>query len=450
MPTHQPSIRNLARRGISAAMMLGAALLSTSAYAEGPLNGGAVRIIAVGDPVFQAMQKIHGDLEKEAGGTIELTVLPFDQLRQQILLNAQSKESRYDIIAVDLPQFGEYGSFLTDLSPYVEASKLDSADFHKAAWDGVVHGGKVLAIPIQPHPEIFGYRTDLFSAAGLQPPKTVDDVLVAAKKLHNPANGVAGVCWNAARGTALGQTVLQVLGAFGQPPISLSKTGADYDIGGIKPENMKPTFDTPAALAVANYLKSLMDYSPPGILNMAWDERTRVFGQGGCAMSYIWSGGAAAYEQDPKAPAHGKVAYVPHPAGLGAQNRSPLGGWSLGIPTNLPKEKQDLAWKAIEWLTSKDQMTNYTKNGDCVSPRHSVSTDPDVVARCPVIKAVDEFATKGELSSWQRPPVPELQQMVDVLGSQMHEMLTGKKTPEEAVAESQKLIDRVMRQAGYY
>ena len=73
-----------------------------------------------------------------------------------------------------------------------------------------------------------------------------------------------------------------------------------------------------------------------------------------------------------------------------------------------------------------------------------------MVAHCPVIPEVDGMASKGALADWQRPPVPELQQMVDVLGSVMHEMLAGKRTPEEAVKESQQEIDRIMRRAGYY
>ena len=95
-------------------------------------------------------------------------------------------------------------------------------------------------------------------------------------------------------------------------------------------------------------------------------------------------------------------------------------------------------------------MIKYTEHGDCVSPRHSVSQDAAVVKRCPAVKAVDEFASAGQIASWQRPPVPELQQMVDVLGTQMHEMISGKKKPEAAVKESQKLIDRAMHKAGYY
>jgi hypothetical protein len=40
--------------------------------------------------------------------------------------------------------------------------------------------------------------------------------------------------------------------------------------------------------------------------------------------------------------------------------------------------------------------------------------------------------------------------MVDVLGTQMHEVISDKKSPEDGVKESQRLIDKVMRKAGYY
>jgi len=74
----------------------------------------------------------------------------------------------------------------------------------------------------------------------------------------------------------------------------------------------------------------------------------------------------------------------------------------------------------------------------------------DLLTRLAHRKAREDLASKGELADWQRPPVPELQQIVDVLGSVMHEMLAGKRTPEDAVKESQQEIDRIMRKAGYY
>ncbi|MEZ5665939.1 MAG: sugar ABC transporter substrate-binding protein [Alphaproteobacteria bacterium] len=439
------------------ALMVGAAsaavlcAFGATAQAEGVLNGQTIRIIGISDPVFQVMQKIHGQLEEMAGGTIELDVRPFDVLRQQILLNADNSESAYDIVAIDLPQFGEYKGFLRDLSPMIEASGMDMSDFYPAAAEGAVHDGRTLGISIQPHPEILAYRTDLFEAAGLAPPETTADVLAAAKALHGSRDGLAGICWNAARGTALGQTFIQVLGAHGHPPIHLTETSPQhFDIGAITAENMHPWLDDAAAQETAQYLVDLMPYSPPGILNMAWDERVRVFAQGGCAMTYIWSGRSAIYELDPEAEARGNVAYLPHPRGASGRNVSTLGGWYVGIPTNVPEDRVELAWKVIEWLTSPEMMTLYTENGDCVSPRFSVAADPEVVARCPSIAAVDQMARNDQIAAWQRPPVPELQAIVDVLGSEMHEMISGDKTPAEAIEESQSQVDRIMMRAGYY
>jgi multiple sugar transport system substrate-binding protein len=423
---------------------------AVSSHADDVLGGQTIRILAIGDPVFQVMQKIHGDMEKMAGGKIELEVRPFDVLHQQALLNAQAPTSNYDIIAVDLPQFGEYKPFLVDLNPLIKESGFDTTDFHEAAWTGAQYGGKQLGIPIQPHPEILAYRKDLFEEAGLKPPQTIEELLAAAKKLHNSKAGLSGIAWNAARGTPLGQTFIMVMGDFGQAPIDLPKKGNGFAFDDIKPENMRPMIDTPAGLATAKFLKELLAYSPPGILDMAWDERVRVFGQGGAAMTYIWSGRSAIFESDPQAPARGKVGYVVHPHGPGAPPVSTLGGWYLAIPSNLDKSGVPLAWKAITWLTSADMMKEYIMNGDCVSPRHSLSQDPHIIEHCPVIPFVDEMASKGELTDWQRPPVPEIQQIVDVLGSVMHEMLAGKRTPEDAVKESQRQIDHIMHKAGYY
>jgi hypothetical protein len=40
-----------------------------------------------------------------------------------------SQTCNYDIIAIDLPQFGEYKSFLLDLNPLIKESGFDAADF---------------------------------------------------------------------------------------------------------------------------------------------------------------------------------------------------------------------------------------------------------------------------------------------------------------------------------
>jgi multiple sugar transport system substrate-binding protein len=418
--------------------------------ADSVLNGGTVRILAIGDPAFQAMQKIHDQLEQQAGGKIELRVVDFDALHQQALLNFQNKVSSYDIVAVEASQYGEYKAGLIDLSPMIKQSGMDGSDFQEAAWQGTQFDGKQLGIPFQPHSEILAYRTDLFEEAGLKPPTTTDELLADAKKLHNSKPGLSGVCWNGARGTPLGQTFIFSMADYGQAPIDLAKKGNGFDIQDIKPANMKPMIDSPAGHAAANFIQSLMQYSPPGILNMAWDERNRVFNEGGCAMLYVWSALTAQWDLDPNSKVHGKVGYIPKPPGPGFSPASSLGGWFLSIPANIDKDRIPMAWKTIEWLTSKEILTLLTEHGDCVAPRHSVAADPAVVARCPVVPAMDKFSKAGVFNGWERPPIAELQQIVDTVGTSMHEMTSGKITPDQAVSESQKSLDQLMRQAGYY
>lgn len=448
-----PLTRSSASKSVCVAAMLAAGLTTSApaqSQADGVLDGETIRIIGIGDPVFQVMQKIHGDMEELAGGTIELDVRPFDVLRQQVLLNAQNNESSYDIIAVDLPQFGEYKPFLTDLNSFIEESGYDGSDFQQVAWTGAQFGGAQYGVPLQPHPEIFAYRTDIFEKYGLDAPTTHEKVLAAAKTISEQEDGMAGVCWNAARGTALGQTFIMDMGDFGAAPIDMVKQGDDFLMGDIQPENMKPMFDTEAGKATAEYLLNLTEVSPPGILNMAWDERVRVYGQGGCAMTYIWAGRSAIFEQDEASPAKGNTAYLPHPSGQNSPAKSPLGGWFLAIPKNIAPERAELAWKTIEWLASAEMIEEYTKHGNCVSPRSSVSQIDSVVERCPVIPEVEKMSQNGELAGWQRPPVPEIQIIVDVIGAEMHEVISGGKSPGDALAAAQRQLDREMRKAGYY
>jgi multiple sugar transport system substrate-binding protein len=422
----------------------------TTQAADSILGGATVRILAIGDPAFQAMQRIHDELEKDAGGKIDLHVVDFDALHQQTLLNLQNKVSSYDIVAIEASQYGEYKPGLLDLTPLIKQSGMDGSDFQEAAWNGTTYEGKQLGVPFQPHSEILGYRKDLFAEAGLQPPKTEEELLIAAKKLHNSKPGLSGVCWPGARGTPVGQTFIYSMADNHQPMIDLAKQGDGFDVQNIKPANMKPMIDTPAGHTAAKFIKALMEVSPPGILNLAWDEGARLFGEGECAMIYVWSARSATWDLDPKSKAHGKVGYVPKPPGAGFPAASSLGGWFLSIPSNIDKSRIPLAWKTIEWMSSKRIMTILTEHGDCVAPRHSVAADPAVIERCPVVPAMDEFSKQGVFNGWERPPIAELQQVVDTVGAQMHEMTSGKITPDQAVANSQKIIDQMMRQAGYY
>ena len=69
--------------------------------------------------------------------------------------------------------------------------KLGADTFSKKALDLVSKDGKATGVPSDGWGQLLIYRKDLFEKAGLEPPKTLDDVRAAAEKLNG--DGMAGI-----------------------------------------------------------------------------------------------------------------------------------------------------------------------------------------------------------------------------------------------------------------
>ena len=167
-------------------------------------------------------------------------------------------------------------------------------------------------------------------------------------------------------------------------------------------------------------------------------------------MSYGWSIRSAYFELDEAMPAHGKVDFVGHPCGRGGRRVSPMGGFSLAIPSNLSKAAVNNAWKMIEYLTRPELMKWYVQNGNLISPRFSTSADPEVQSFSKIIRQVESMEQRGELKMWPRPPIPEFSDIVRILGTEIHDMLNRDVTIDTALANAQNKVDRLMRDNGHY
>jgi len=411
--------------------------------------GETLRILTHTDPTFMAMEQVAPALRQSMGCGIHFAARDLDLLHGAIIENGQKPVSDYDILGVDLPWIGEFATagLLLPLDDAITQSGFTHSDFHPAGWEAARYGGRQYGIPMQTTPELLFYRMDQFSAAGLPPPVTAADVLQAGRTLHQPSRGLYGIAWNGKRGTPIGHTFMQVMAAFGQPLLNLRKIGHDFDAGEMLEENRRPCLQSEAALQTAEYLLALLPISAPDVLNMQWNDRIRAYREGRVAMTYGWTVRASAFELDPRSPARGKTGYVPHPHGPAGFNISPIGGLVLSIPTNIAPERRDLAWQAIRWLTSPEIMKMFVQNGSVVSPRFSVSADPEVRSAFPIIAAVDRMAQLGQLQLWPRPQVPEFNAIVAILGEHIHDMMQGLVTPKVALSLCQTQIERCLSAA---
>ncbi|MEQ6250346.1 extracellular solute-binding protein [Sulfitobacter sp. HNIBRBA3233] len=407
---------------------------------------GGLRVLVHGDPTFMVMDNLKRQFEQTVGTQIHQRAFSIDRLREETMRNAARKSSSYDIIAVDLPWVGGFAEqdILMPLDEIMDISRIDPGDFHTAGWQAAHWGGRAYGIPAQTTPELLFYRKDLFAQAGLEPPATTQELLAAAKALHDPQRGLYGIAWNAARGTALGHTVLMTMADFGQPILDLKPIAGGFETESLAKRAYRVTIDTPAGLQVAEFLKELLNYSPPGIHSMSWYERIRPYAAGKVAMAFGYTLLAPYFELDEGSPAKDQTGYLPHPAGPDGAPIAPIGGYVLGIPANLPKDRVPAAVEALLVFTSPPAQKLFVQNGSRTNPRYSVGADPDVQRLSPIFEAVDAMSARDELQYWPRPPIPEIDEIIQICGEEFHDMLRGVISPQDALRRAQERAEATL------
>ncbi|MFB9148153.1 extracellular solute-binding protein [Roseovarius ramblicola] len=409
---------------------------------------GGLRILVHGDPTFMVMDTLKRQFEQIVGTDINQRAFSIDRLRDEALRNAGRSRSRYDLIAVDLPWLGEFveKGVIRPLPEAMDVERLDPGDFHTAGWRAAHWDGVPYGVPSQTTPELMFYRKDWFARDGLEPPATTDEVIAAARHFHKPQQGRYGIAWNAARGTALGHSFIMTCADFGQPVIDLPEIAGGYDADHLAGGGFRPMLDSDRALAAAEYLVELMEYSPPDILSMSWYERVRPFAQGKVAMAYGYTLLAPYFELDASCPAHDNTGYLPHPHGPKGVPIAPVGGYALCIPANLAEDRLPDAVEALVSFTSPAAQKLYVQNGSRTVPRYSVGADPEVRRLSPIFELVDQMSWRDELQFWPRPPIPQISGIIAICGHELHDMLRGIVSPREALAKIQSRVEDLLRE----
>lgn len=411
-----------------------------------------LRLVLHADPAFLAMQKVKQQLELHFGTELEVRALSIDRLHREILENADRPQSRFDIVTCDLCWMTELidRGIVQPVAALTGSDSADIRDFHPEALATTQRANELYGLPVQTTPELLIYRTDLLNEAGLDPPQTPEELLTCARRLHDPAAGINGICWNGAHGTPVGTTFMMLMADFGQPVLNLARTGNSFTDRNMRPENLRPMLDGPTALAAAEFLVELLTVSPDNVLQMSWFERAQCYSRGQAAMAYCYTQIMPMFESDPNMPAHGLTGYAAHPARIGVPRIAPLGGWNLCVPSNVRSDRLPAVRTAVRVLTSAEATKLYIENGSLVSSRFSVCNDPAVAHGRPIIPIVDRLARAGQLQTWVRPAIVELNDLVRILGDEIHMMLLRNKKPRAALRDAQARCDRLMRQNGRY
>ncbi|WP_405694413.1 extracellular solute-binding protein [Streptomyces sp. NBC_01185] len=167
--------------------------------AEGDKKSGTLRVWLfqeVGNkPKEKVVDAAVADFEKaHEGAEVEVEYIPVDTRAQRIKAAFNDPKSAPDLI--------EYGN--TDTAGYVKDGGLADISKEFAAWDeakdtdptakqSVTVDGQVYGAPLFVGVRALYYRTDVFEDLGIEPPKSQDELISTAKKIHREKPDLYGL-----------------------------------------------------------------------------------------------------------------------------------------------------------------------------------------------------------------------------------------------------------------
>ena len=386
-----------------------------------------IRFLSNDNPTFKVINKNLDFFEYIFDCQIELTIeSDLKKLLNKIITNSQSNlKSKFDIVAFNIPWIGQLVNLncLTPLDQHVEKIGLNLNDFHYSGIRSSSFKKQLFGIPIEAIPDLLFYRKDLFQKYGIKPPVNYEELFSACKILKGANEIESPISWPARKGQPLATSFILAMANFGKPYINLRYIGDNiYDLD-LEKISLKANFLSDAAFHAAEMLKELTSYSPKNISAHSNDECVEYYSQGKSAMVLNWSSRAHLFELNKNSPAYNQTSYLPRPAGHPSFQVSPIGGFSLGIPSNISYEKIPFIMANIRKFVSPEIIKYYIEHGSLSSPLFSVVNDPEVRALSPIFNELDKMEKDEKFVEWARYPLPTYSNIIEEVGNKIFNYL---------------------------
>lgn len=272
---------------LAASMMLAPSV----ATAEGKYDGVVVNILTRPGPVIAGRIVERGEeFKKMTGAEIRVAEVPFAELFQKILTDWATGTKSIDV-GVFASGWGVElvnGDLVENLDPYIAADdKIDIMDIAPYFRDfNQKVSGSTYFITLDGDFQMLYYRTDVLEAAGLQPPKTWEEYLDVAAKIHGQdmnGDGEAdyGSCIFKKRNAQSYFAIQSV--AAGMVQSQGTAEGIYFD-----PATMKPKVNNDAWKKAFELYKETGKYGPPDELNQDIGDTRGLVISGRCGLAIDW------------------------------------------------------------------------------------------------------------------------------------------------------------------
>ncbi len=327
----------IAAAGLAACSSSGS---GSPSQASGPQT---ITVAVVDNPQMVAIQKLTpaGFAATHPNIKVKYVTLDENTLRDQVTKDVAAGGGQFDVVMIgpyEVPTWAK-NKWIDDLSQQASSDAAYNVnDLIKPIKDSLSVNGHLYASPFYGESSFLMYRKDLLAKAGLTMPAhpTWDQVAAIAKKLNNPATGMAGICLRGKTGWGENLAPLDtVVNTFG---------GQWYDM------NWNAHLTSPAFENATNfYVNLIKSAGEPGAGNFSFNECSNAMMQQKAAMWYDATVGASVIDDPKTSPIAGKLGFAPAPVNM-TPNSGWLWSWALSIESS--SKHKAAAWTYLSWATS--------------------------------------------------------------------------------------------------
>jgi len=414
-----------------------------------------LNIIGEALPPMFSLEKLSKEYTDSTGVEISFHPYEFETTLQKTQLDFLSGNSQYDIIMGIFYNHGRYfeNNYIKDFSefdtiPHLKQFKIPIDNFYPKLQDiNMKYDDKVIGYPFSAQTMFVWYRKDLFENSkerssfktqyGYDLPVPDEQNLLTWKQYYDIAK-----FFTRNKGEYLADVMLD--NNFYGTTLQLKRHPASfyefsnfiYSFGGRFFDNENnPQINSDENIEALEYYLSLVQYSPPGVLQFTWDDALTQMQQGKIAMTIMWSDAPSALYDKKQSLVVDKIGYTLVPIKEGVNKKvSVFGGWAFLI--NSKTEYSEEAYKFIQWASSPNIQLEWAKNGGLPASKN-IFNDPEYLS-IPYMKAQNE-ALKN-LVSWPRYPGAE-----DFISKGIYALsmaATNELTPKESLDWLQNEIDK--------
>ncbi|MEU4608758.1 ABC transporter substrate-binding protein [Kribbella sp. NPDC023972] len=361
---------------------------------------------------------------------VTVTELPesADQQRAQMISNAQIKSDAFSVLNLDVVWTAEFAAnrWVTELpqDQFPDLNKLLPSTL-----DTAKYRDKLYAVPVTSDGGLLYYRKDLLDKAGVQPPKTWEEMVAACAKVKALPEAKTISCYSGQFEKYEGLTV----------NFSEAINGAGGVVVG---DDGKPNVDTPEALegltALTEGFKS--GFIPKAAITYKEEEGRRAFQEGNLLFHRNWPYVyALANKTDGSSKIAGKFAVAPLP-GLKGAGVSTLGGHNYAI-SEFAKNKATAA-DFIKFMSSEERQKANVEKTSQAPTWASLYDDPALNKQFPYLAPL-----KASIESAKsRPKVVKYGDVTTAIQEAAYGALTGTTPPKEALTQLQTKLSSLITQ----